>query len=59
MKLITRVELASRSLSDLHGLYRATFDALARSTLDTPERRNALASLENIAAEIAMRHLRS
>ena len=58
MKLITRFELASRSISDLRGLYRATFDALVQSDPDSPERRNALAALENITAEIAAKHLR-
>ena len=55
MKLVTRFELASRSINDLHGLYRDIFNALVQSDPDTPERRNALASLENIAAEIAVR----
>ena len=55
MKLITRFELASKSTSELHALYRETFNALVRSGPGTAERRNALASLENIEAEIACR----
>ena len=52
MKLITRFELASHSTSELHGLYRHIFNALVLSDPDTPERRNALASLENIIREM-------
>ena len=55
MKLITRFELAALSESELRGLMRETFNALARSKSGTPERRNALASLENIQAEIVWR----
>ena len=55
MKLITRFELAARSKDELKGLYRAAFNALVQSEKDTPERRNALASLENISRELAWR----
>ena len=58
MKLITRFELASRSDRELHALYRETFNALAQSDRAIADRRNCLASLENIAAEIATRILR-
>ena len=57
MELITRFELASRRTSELHALYREIFNALARSAPDSADRRNARASLENIAAEIATRRL--
>lgn len=57
MKLITRFELATRSKSELHALYREVFGALARSAPGSAERRNALASLENIKAEIRARDL--
>ncbi len=57
MKLITRFELASLGKSELRGLYRKVFDELVRSAPESAERRNALASLENISAEIAARHL--
>lgn len=39
MKLITRLELASRSTSELRGLLSQTFDALAASASETAERR--------------------
>lgn len=53
MSLVTRFELAKLSESELRGLYAETFNALVRSAPETPERRNALASLENIEAELA------
>ncbi|MCP5391921.1 MAG: hypothetical protein H6920_09915 [Sphingomonadaceae bacterium] len=55
MKLITRFELASRSTNELRRLLREVFNELARSKPGTPERRNALASLETIRAELACR----
>jgi len=56
MKLVTRFELANLSIEELHGIYRASFNALAASNSDTPERRNALASLDNICRELSCRH---
>lgn len=55
MKLITQFELAARSETELHGLYREIFNALVRSHPHSAERRNALASLENIQRELASR----
>ncbi len=55
MKLITRNELVSRPTSELRGLLRQTFDALAQSTPESAQRRAALASLENIQAELGVR----
>lgn len=55
MKLITRFELASKSTRELHVLYREVFNALVRSERETAERRNCLASLENIQNELASR----
>lgn len=55
MKLITRYELANRPTSELRGLLRQTFDALARSAPESPERCNALASIENIQVELTLR----
>ena len=55
MKLITRFELASRRTSELYALRRAVFNDLARSNPGTPDRSIALASIENIDAEIAAR----
>jgi hypothetical protein len=57
MKLITRFELASKSTSELHVLYREVFNALVRSERERAERRNCLASLENIQNELASRAL--
>jgi hypothetical protein len=55
MKLITKFELASRSIAELEALYRVTFNALVSSAPESAERRNALASLDNVAAEIAFK----
>jgi hypothetical protein len=55
MKLITRYELANRPTSELRGLLRQTFDAMAQSAPESAERRDALASLENIRAELGVR----
>jgi len=55
MKLITRFELAACSESDLSGLHRAVLDALMQSPRESAERRNGLASLENIERELASR----
>ena len=56
MKLITRFQLASRSVSELHLLRRETFNALVRSGRGSAARRTCLASLENIERELAARH---
>ena len=54
MKLTTRFELSSKSTSELRGLYRDIFNAL--SGCEQPhERRNAIASLQNIRAELTDR----
>ena len=55
MKLITRFELASRPTRELHALKRELFNALARTAPDSHERRIALASLENVQAELSIR----
>ncbi|MBT3022054.1 MAG: hypothetical protein KUF77_09800 [Candidatus Thiodiazotropha sp. (ex Lucina aurantia)] len=55
MKLVTHFELATRDDSELYALLREAFNSLAKSNFDTPERRNALASIENIQREIASR----
>ena len=55
MKLVTQYELAVKTKPELHGLYREVFDALAQSEPGSAVRRNALASLENIARELASR----
>lgn len=53
MKLISQFELAVYSIPELHGLYQNTMNALVQSNPDSCQRRNALASLENISREIA------
>jgi len=55
-KLITRYELSKLSLGELHGLYRQLFNALVQSHFGTYQRRNALASLENISNELNSRY---
>ena len=55
MKSFTRFELASRSTNELRALLRETFNELVFSRPDTAQRRNALASLETIRAELAAR----
>jgi hypothetical protein len=58
MKLLTRFELAAKNKNELHILLRGSFNELARSNANTHERRNALASIENIQREINSRVLR-
>lgn len=55
MKLITRFDLASRSTSELRRLLRETFNAAAAAQAGSPERRNALASIETIRFELSAR----
>lgn len=55
MTLITRAQLAKLSLSELRGLYRKMFNALAASNTGSHERRDVLASLENIKRELNVR----
>lgn len=57
MKLITLFELASRSEAELHALKRSLADYLARSDPGTAERLAALASMENLDAELRAREL--
>lgn len=57
MKLITRFELATKTTKELHLLYRDIFNALVRTNYGTAERRNSLASLDNIQEEINERAL--
>ena len=57
MKLLTRFELAEKSKDELHILLRESFNELAKSNTNTHERRNALASIENIQNELGSRAL--
>jgi len=49
MKLISNYELHQLGESELSALFRAVSEGLVRSERGSPERRNALASLENIS----------
>ena len=55
MKLITRFELASRSKSELRGLLRENFNALAKSKAGSPERRKAAVSIKMIRTKLNAR----
>lgn len=55
MSLITAYELAQHNESALAQLFRASSHALAQTDTGTPERRNALATLDNIARARALR----
>jgi hypothetical protein len=55
MKLIPSHELHQRSESELSALFRRVSEELVRSRRGSPERRNALASLENISLARAER----
>lgn len=55
MKLLTRFELAAKNKNELHILLRESFNELAKSNPKTHERRNALASIENIQRELGSR----
>lgn len=57
MKLITRFELATLNETELHGLYRKIFNLLVQSEPHSAQRRNCLASLENIQNELGARLL--
>jgi hypothetical protein len=57
MKLITRFELASRSTSELHALYRDTFNTLCGCPPHSAAQRTCLASLANLEDEINARTL--
>ncbi len=55
MRLVTRFELAATNEKELHAILRAAFDELARSNPYSYQRRNSLASIENIQREIGSR----
>jgi len=57
MRLITRFELAAKNENELHGILRNAFNEMAKSSPHTHQRRNALASIENIQREIGSRAL--
>lgn len=55
MKLISNYELQRRTETELSAMFRQVSQGLARTRRQTPERRNALASLENISRARAQR----
>ena len=55
MRLITAIELQNRDEHSLSDLFRKVSMRLATTRAGTPERRNALASLENISRARAFR----
>lgn len=52
-KLMTIAELQHRNETELQALFRQATQALARTAIGTPERRNGLATLENISRAMA------
>ena len=60
MKLITSAELTSRSEGELRFLFGVVNQTLVRTKAESPERRNALASLaslENVSQALALKRL--
>ena len=55
MNLITKHHLSTLRDDEVRALYRDEFQRLTKSSPYSPQRRNALASLENISAEMAAR----
>jgi hypothetical protein len=55
MKLIARFELASKRSSELHALHSEALKAFNRCARGTQERRDALATLANLEAELRSR----
>jgi hypothetical protein len=49
MRVISNIELYRLSEKELSGLFHKVSQTLVTTKRETPERRNALASLENIA----------
>lgn len=55
MKLFSNYELQKRSENELSALFCAVSKGLVRTKRGSPERRNAIASLENISRARAVR----
>lgn len=55
MKRLTRFELASKRTSELHALHREALIAFNAAARGTQERRDALATLTTLEAELAAR----
>jgi hypothetical protein len=58
MRLIRIFELATLKKSELQALFRETADELTRAREGSPERRNALATLDNIKTVMSQRDYR-
>ena len=56
MRLITSQELSQRTDQELQALFNSVSKALVLTNADTPARRNALATLENIERMRASRN---
>lgn len=59
MRVMTTWELESRDERQLSALFRAVSERLVSTRRGSPERRNALATLENIGRARAARALRA
>jgi len=57
MKTITTYELANQNEAQLSALFKEMNKALMQTEKGTPERRNALASLENISQVRCIRYM--
>jgi hypothetical protein len=55
MRLITNIELGEHSESELRLLFGLVSKAVVQTERDSPERRNGLASLENISRALVAR----
>jgi len=55
MRLITQFEISAKPTRELQGLLRYAFNELAKSNAESYQRRNTLASIENIQREIGLR----
>ena len=58
-RIITNADLQRRSLTELQAMYRKVHRDLVRSAKASAERRNALASLENISRAIRVRRMQA
>lgn len=56
MKIITSFEIAARSENDLKALFGNLSKKLVTTKAGTAERRNTLASMENVQREISFVH---
>ncbi|MEO1380267.1 MAG: hypothetical protein AAFU69_07930 [Pseudomonadota bacterium] len=57
MKLVSRFDAATHSTAELHGLLHDAFNEFASASRGSDQRRDALASIQNIEDELALRIL--